>query len=120
MKNYKVEVQEVESSILFSHKVVEGTSDHSFGIHVAQMAGLPTIVLQRANELLQRLEQTKAQSDETPSTKNTKKGAKDQLSIFEFKDDELRTKLRSIDLNAMTPIEAFSILQDLIKQANKN
>lgn len=120
MKNYKVEVQEVESSILFSHKVVEGTSDHSFGIHVAQMAGLPTIVLQRASELLQRLEQTKAQSDERPSTNSTKKGSTDQMSIFEFKDDELRTKLRSININAMTPIEAFSVLQDLIKQANKN
>lgn len=117
MKNYKVDVKEVESSILFSHKVYLGTSDHSFGIHVAQMAGLPAIVIQRATELLKEMEQSKLESEKSKVASTSKKIKTDQLSIFEFKDDELRTKLRSLDINQMTPIEAFSVLQDLVKTA---
>ena len=117
MKNYKVDVKEVESSILFSHKVHLGTSDHSFGIHVAQMAGLPAIVIQRATELLKEMEQSKPESEKSKVASTSKKIKTEQLSIFEFKDDELRTKLRSLDINSMTPIEAFSVLQDLVTTA---
>ncbi len=124
MKNYKVEVQEVESSILFSHKVVEGTSDHSFGIHVAQMAGLPEIVVQRARELLVTLENSKQGSEQnllfgSNITKVESSLQTDQLSIFEFKDDELRERLRKIDINSVSPLESFKILQELIKSVGK-
>ncbi|MCX7736285.1 MAG: DNA mismatch repair protein MutS [Candidatus Kapabacteria bacterium] len=128
--NYHVEVIETEGKIIFSHKVKPGGSNHSFGIHVAQMAGLPETIIKRANELLVILEESsnsndnnqlksikKANVDEIDTKKQ--KRVPEQLAIFEIRDDFLREKLRSLDINHITPVEALHILSDLINYAKK-
>lgn len=128
--NYHVEVIETEGKIIFSHKVKPGGSNHSFGIHVAQMAGLPDTIIKRANELLVILEESsnsndnnqlksikKANVDEIDTKKQ--KRVPEQLAIFEIRDDFLREKLRSLDINHITPVEALHILSDLINYAKK-
>lgn len=128
--NYHVEVIETEGKIIFSHKVKPCGSNHSFGIHVAQMAGLPDTIIQRANELLAILEESSKSADESQvkalkkakvekfETKKQKR-VPEQLAIFEIRDDFLREKLRSMDINNVTPVEALQILSDLIIYAKK-
>ncbi|MBS1537351.1 MAG: DNA mismatch repair protein MutS [Bacteroidetes bacterium] len=117
--NYKVEVQEIGNSVIFTHKVTSGASDHSFGIHVAKMAGLPQLVIDRATEILQNLEQKGEKSIVTTSTSSTKDEGNYQLSFFEIKDDALREKIRNLDLNQLTPIMALQTLAELQKEAGK-
>jgi len=129
--NYHVEVIETEGKIIFSHKVKPGGSNHSFGIHVAQMAGLPETIIKRANELLAVLEES-SHSDDNSQVKSLKKAkvekfetkkqkrVPEQLAIFEIRDDFLREKLRSLDINNITPVEALHILSDLIIYAKKD
>jgi DNA mismatch repair protein MutS len=116
--NYKVEVQEIGNSVLFTHRVTSGASDHSFGIHVAQMAGLPQSVIARATEILRDLEQKGEKNTVTTSSNNEKEGNY-QLSFFEIKDDALREKIRNLDLNQFTPIMALQTLAELQKEAGK-
>lgn len=128
--NYHVEVIETEGKIIFSHKVKPGGSNHSFGIHVAQMAGLPDTIIQRANELLRILEESSNSASETKSQNIKKADVKgfeekkqkrvpEQLAIFEIRDDILRENLRSIDVNNLTPVEALKILADLVVYSKK-
>lgn len=121
IQNYRIEVLETDNKIIFTHKVSEGGSDHSFGIYVAEMAGLPPKIIQRATEIMHSFE---GDGDELPnehkpdiSRIKTRKKNSDfqQLSIFEFKDDELRQKIASLDINNITPLEALKILSDLKK-----
>ncbi len=131
ISNYHVEVIETEGKIIFSHKVKPGGSNHSFGIHVAQMAGLPETIIKRANELLTVLEES-SYSDDNSQVKSLKKAkveefetkkqkrVPEQLAIFEIRDDFLREKLRSLDINNITPVEALHILSDLIIYAKKD
>ncbi|MDT3738407.1 MAG: DNA mismatch repair protein MutS [Candidatus Kapabacteria bacterium] len=124
--NYRVEVIETGSTIIFSHKVAKGSSDYSFGIHVAKMAGLPYEVIQRADEIMATLESEEPASS-GKSTKadiksiKTKKASKDtnQLAIFEFRDDSIREKLLGIKIDSITPIQAFNLLAELQKEAKK-
>jgi DNA mismatch repair protein MutS len=122
--NYRVEVIETGNDIIFSHKVTKGSSDYSFGIHVAKMAGLPYDVIQRADEIMSTLESgntdlkgksTKADI-KSIKTKNTKNNS-EQLAIFEFRDDLIREKILSIKIDSITPIQAFNLLVDLQKEA---
>ncbi|MDQ1265949.1 MAG: mismatch repair protein MutS, partial [Bacteroidota bacterium] len=119
IKNYCVEVIETGSSVVFTHSVKLGASDHSFGIHVAKMAGLPFMVTKRAEEILAALESDVHTDDEvkpktkanTESIKTSNPKAKfEQLAIFEFQDDALREKLLNLNINMITPIEAQQIL----------
>ena len=129
IKNYKVEVIETGSDVIFTHKVSYGASDHSFGIHVAKMAGMPYDVVVRADEIMQLLEdQDSAESNDDSSGKkpkieriNTKKAAEkgDQLAIFEFRDDELRDRLKELKINNITPVQALQILSELHTKAQK-
>lgn len=124
--NYKVEVIETDGSIVFSHKLRQGTSDHSFGIHVAKMAGLPYDVVQRADEIMHSLEEN-AQTSDTPVVSSkpdlgaiqTKKGRyeTDQLAIFEFRDDYVRKRLRDLNIDNLTPMQALQILADLHRES---
>ncbi len=130
--NYKVEVIESNNNILFSHKVTRGSSDHSFGIYVANIAGLPKAVIKRADEIMKDLENSSYDTNNSTSklfdnkklsAESKKISAKKkildsgQLSIFEFhNDDDLREKLQSIDINTITPIEALQRLDELIKE----
>ena len=106
IKNSRVEVKEIGDRVIFLHKINEGTADHSFGIHVAQMAGLPDIVTKRAREILSNLEKR----EERASRKD-----EFQINLFEYKDDELKNIINKIDLENMTPLEAINKLQELKK-----
>lgn len=127
--NYSVEVIETNNTIVFTHKVRLGGSDHSFGIHVAQIAGLPKWVIERANTIMKALEESgeRTQSN-TPKTKeynlariDSQKSKKipEQLTIFEFKDDVLRERIAELKINQITPIEALNILSELHKDVQR-
>ncbi len=124
IRNYKVEVIEADNKVVFSHKVSEGGSDHSFGIHVAQMAGLPKKVIDRASEIMQTFEGSgDDQSDKKPDIRRIKTRNKSQmgqqLSIFEVFDDKIRQRLKDISIENLTPIQALQILNELIDEVNK-
>jgi DNA mismatch repair protein MutS len=106
IKNYRVEVREYGDKVIFLRKITEGTADHSYGIQVAQMAGLPEEVTRRAKEILKSFE-----------NKKYNKAHKDdiQVSLFEVTTDEthLKNKIREIDINTISPIEALNILKNL-------
>lgn len=128
IKNFNVAVKEVGNKILFLRKLVEGGSEHSFGIHVAKLAGMPPIVLQRASEILSTLEKSH-DLDASPS-KTTKKATKSakkvdsfqedqmQLSFFQLNDpvlEQIHDQLTSIDINTLTPVEALMKLNEIKK-----
>ncbi len=105
IKNYRVEVREYKDHVIFLRNITEGTADHSYGIHVAQMAGLPESVTERAKEILHSFE-----------TKESRREKHDelQISLFEInEDDKIRKELKKIDLDNITPIEAINILKKL-------
>lgn len=128
VKNYHVTNKEVANKIIFLRKLAPGGSTHSFGIHVAKMAGMPPSLIDRANEVLQQLE-TKHVDDTAISPKRDNLAAdikqlsipKMQLSIFDVHTetfDEIRTLLNAIDINRLTPVEALMKLNE-IKQKVK-
>ncbi|HRJ84951.1 MAG TPA: DNA mismatch repair protein MutS, partial [Ignavibacteria bacterium] len=104
IKNSRVEVKEVGDKVIFLHRINEGTADHSFGIHVAQMAGLPDMVTKRAKEILGNLERRE---------ERTRRKDEFQINLFEYKDNELDDILNKIDLENMTPLDALNKLQEL-------
>ncbi|ORL46601.1 DNA mismatch repair protein MutS [Zunongwangia atlantica 22II14-10F7] len=126
IKNYNVSVKELEDNVLFLRKLVPGGSEHSFGIHVAKMAGMPQQVLHRANKILQKLEQTHKMEE---SSEVLKKSAEEemQLSFFNLDDpllEDLRDELISIDIDTLTPVEALMKLNEIkrmlsVKQKKK-
>ncbi|ROT47721.1 DNA mismatch repair protein MutS [Candidatus Cardinium hertigii] len=120
VKNYHVAVQEVNGKILFLHKVVAGGSEHSFGIHVAQMAGMPTIILERATEILQHLSAISGKIPEKEIV-TALSPTKYQLKLFDADADlgYLRTFLDEIDINTLSPVEALlklSEMQNILKK----
>ena len=121
IKNLKVEVREYGDKVIFLHKVVPGFADHSYGIQVAQMAGLPEEVTERAKNILSNLEGSELTlHDESDSKKKKPKGRivpnEIQLTLFEMKDDRLREEIRKIDIEKMTPLEALQKLAALKKK----
>lgn len=121
IRNYKVEVREYDDKVIFLHKVNPGRADHSYGIQVAQMAGLPLFVTNRAKEVLENLESKELTPYEIKKEKLKKLKSDDkQISLFEFKDDELRGELKNIELENLTPIEALNKLNELQKRVRKN
>lgn len=122
IQNYKVEVREYEDKVIFLHKVSKGSADHSYGIQVAQMAGLPNFVTDRAKEILNNLESKELTPYETRKAKFKKlKDDSMQLSLFEVevKDDALRNELNEIEINNLTPIEALNKLSQLKNKASE-
>jgi DNA mismatch repair protein MutS len=122
IKNYHITNKEVGNKIIFLRKLARGGSTHSFGIHVAKMAGMPPSLIERANDILKQLE-TKhvgeggrdAESGLTGKIKNIST-AKMQLSIFDAHSetfDEIRKLLTDIDINRLTPVEALLKLQEI-------
>lgn len=109
IKNFSISVKEAKNNIIFLRKLVPGGSEHSFGIHVAQMAGLPATVIQDARRMLQKLEaRSKERPQELPK--------EIQLSLFQLEDtilQDLRDSLRNLDLNSITPIEALIKLNEM-------
>ncbi|MBX0335502.1 DNA mismatch repair protein MutS [Pontibacter sp. HSC-14F20] len=116
VKNFNVSVKEAGGKILFMRKLVEGGSEHSFGIHVAQMAGMPNSVVLRADEIMHHLEKEKV-SEHAPKQR-MKSAPKNnyQLSMFELQDPQLqRVKelMEQLDINTITPVEALLKLNEL-------
>ncbi|HEY4539156.1 MAG TPA: DNA mismatch repair protein MutS [Faecalibacter sp.] len=121
IKNFNVSIKETKDTILFLRKLVPGGSEHSFGIHVAKMAGMPKHVVARANEVLKILEQTK--SDDQLGNKMEKLTEENmQLSFFQLDDpilESIREEIMNTDINTLTPVEALMKLNEIKKKLGK-
>ncbi|MBU3659512.1 MAG: DNA mismatch repair protein MutS [Flavobacteriales bacterium] len=123
IKNYNVSVKEMGKKVLFLRKLVPGGSAHSFGIHVARMAGMPNFVVQRAEQVLKDLESSHASVGASTKGKKTTKevlneSANMQLSFFQLNDpvlENIHEELISIDINTLTPVEALMKLHEIKK-----
>jgi len=120
IKNFKVEVREYGDKVIFLHKVSSGGADHSYGIQVAQMAGLPLFVTSRAKEILQNLESKELTPYEMKKAKLAKFKQSDelQISMFEVKDDALRKEIDDISIDKLTPLDALNKLNELKRKLN--
>ncbi len=113
--NYKVDVKEVGDKVIFLHKVLPGYADHSYGIQVAEMAGLPVSITKRAKQILKNLESKEL----NPLDHRKKKPRADaeeedfQLSLFEIRDDSIRKELEELEIEKLTPLEALIKLNEL-------
>lgn len=108
IKNFHVSIQENKGTIIFLRKLVPGGSEHSFGIHVAKLAGMPSQVIHRASEILKILEGNRTQKENKKVKKLTEENI--QLSFFQLDDpvlEAIRDELEKIDINTLTPIEAM-------------
>jgi DNA mismatch repair protein MutS len=115
-------VREYGDKVIFLHKVVPGFADHSYGIQVAQMAGLPDEVTDRAKKILRNLEGSELTVHDKGKDERAKGriGASEmQLTLFEMKDDKLREELKKLDVDKLTPLEALQKLAEL-KKAMQN
>ncbi len=121
IKNYNVSVKEFKDKVLFLRKLKPGGSEHSFGIHVAQMAGMPPTVVSRAKEIMERLEKSHAgqMQDIKP---NNRKEDNLQLSFFHLDDPvlrQIRDEITQVDINTLTPVEALLKLNEIKKISGK-
>ena len=119
IKNYNIAVEEWENKIIFLRKIVPGGTDNSYGIHVAQMAGLPSIVIERAREILSNLEANELTLNHKPRLAKRRPGREvdtRQLSLFREKSpSEVESKLKNLDVNRLSPLEALLKLDELKK-----
>ncbi|RPH29138.1 MAG: DNA mismatch repair protein MutS [Bacteroidales bacterium] len=117
VKNYNVTIKELDNKVIFLRKLVRGGSEHSFGIHVARMAGMPPSVVKRANEILAEME--KSQQEQTlhkPVEALGKHREGYQLSFFQLEDPvlkQIRDQIKLLDINNLTPVEALNKLNDI-------
>ena len=121
IKNFNVSVKEMNNKVLFLRKLVAGGSEHSFGIHVAKMAGMPVKVVNRAGEILEKLEETHSKSvssgRKNKKIKSTEEGDF-QLSFFQLDDPvlaQIKEEIQSTDINTLTPVEALMKLNEIKK-----
>lgn len=120
--NYHVAIKESTGKIIFLRKLQKGGSEHSFGIHVAQMAGIPNKVLLRANEILKNLETDRASLSGRETLKKTKAQPVYQMSMFQTEDpivQQLKSELIKLDINSFSPIDALLKLQELKNTVSK-
>ena len=116
IKNFNVSVKETGDDVLFLRKLVPGGSAHSFGIHVAKMAGMPKWILSRSKEILKQLEKTRKSEIIDPDSSL-------QLNMFEIDDpllSEIREQINSLEIDEIKPIEALMILNELRRKLSKN
>ena len=121
IKNFHVSIQEAKDNIIFLRKLISGGSEHSFGIHVAKLAGMPSKVVNRANEILKTLESTRTTQDSGEKIKRVTEENL-QLSFFQLDDpvlENIREELTKIDINTLTPIEALMKLNSIKKMIGK-
>lgn len=137
VKNYHVSVKEVDNTIVFLRKLEKGGTEHSFGIHVARMAGMPVSIVDRATTILKNLEQVYGNNEIVPSVSPSarKRGRKPspsvaevtqpaadaiQLSMFKIDDPvliQIRDQIKGLDINSLTPLEALNLLSEIKKIA---
>jgi DNA mismatch repair protein MutS len=120
--NFNVLVKETAKNVLFLRKLVPGGSEHSFGIHVAKMAGMPPLVIQRAEQVLKDLENSHSEvggKKQKVSKKQNSNGSENmQLSFFQLNDpvlEQIHDELVTIDINTLTPVEALMKLHEIKK-----
>ena len=121
IKNYHIAIQENKNNVIFLRKLVAGGSEHSFGIYVAKLAGMPTKVVNRAKEILKTLENSRSQDQNTESIKRVTEENL-QLSFFQLDDpalENIREELTQIDINTLTPIEALMKLNKIKSMIGK-
>jgi DNA mismatch repair protein MutS len=120
VKNFNVSVKEVGDKIIFMRKLKEGGSEHSFGIHVAQMAGMPNKIVLRANEVLHFLEKEKHKNEKEPRFKELPKSTT-QMSLFEMdpQSKAIQELLQKIDINTISPVEALLKLNEILSVLKK-
>jgi DNA mismatch repair protein MutS len=122
VKNFNVSVKELVNKVIFLRKLVPGGSEHSFGIHVARMAGMPVSVLKRAEEVLSFLEKSHERESSTDGLKEVKGKEEMQLSFFQLDDpilESIRSDIRGLDINTLTPVEALMKLNEIQKKIGK-
>jgi DNA mismatch repair protein MutS len=124
IKNFHVAVKELGNKVIFLRKLTPGGSEHSFGIHVARMAGIPSTVIDRANQLLKQLEQSHSHETFTGKGRKTGKQATDQyqLSFIQLNDpllEQIREDILNTDINTLTPVEALMKLNEIRKLIGK-
>jgi DNA mismatch repair protein MutS len=118
IRNFNVSVKDVDGKIIFMRKLVEGGSNHSFGIHVAKMAGMPSLVINRADRLLQELEKQHQENPEKQARPAQAEGDM-QLSFFQLDDpilEEIRQDIQNLDVDTLTPVEALMKLNEIKKK----
>jgi DNA mismatch repair protein MutS len=116
IRNFNVAVKESGNKILFIRKLKPGGSEHSFGIHVAQMSGMPNQVVLRAMEIMDELEKTREKGNRKEALKNVPKAQSIQYSLFapvDEKTEKLKEVVKSLDINTLSPVEALLKLQEL-------
>ena len=118
IKNYNVSVKEVDKKILFLRKLKPGGSAHSFGIHVAKMAGMPHSLIRRANDILAHLEKSHSSEELTSKAKSIHQESDMQLSFFQLDDpvlEQIKDEILKTDVNTLTPVEALLKLNEIKK-----
>ena len=117
VRNYNVSVKEMQGKVIFLRKLVRGGSEHSFGIHVAKLAGMPPSIISHAENILKRLEGTSRQSNKSESLKQAAQERDGmQLSFFQLDDpvlEQIRNEIMGLDINNLTPIQALNKLSDI-------
>jgi len=119
IKNFNVSIKEEKNDVLFLRKLIPGGSEHSFGIHVAKMAGMPRKVLNKANSILRKLEKSHSNEQLNKDIKSIKSDI--QLEFFKLDDpalEEIKEELLDIDINSMTPMEALLKLSEIKRKIN--
>jgi len=125
VKNYNVAVKEWGDKVIFLRKIVQGGCDHSYGIQVAQLAGLPAKVINRAKEVLTNLEADELTANDMPRLARPLNGRlietkTDQLDFFQKQEQKLRDGLEDLDINKLTPIDALNKLFEMKKFIEEN
>ncbi|MCD4746325.1 MAG: DNA mismatch repair protein MutS [Bacteroidales bacterium] len=124
IKNYHISIKEINNKIIFLRKIIPGGSEHSFGFHVAKMAGMPSKVVERANDLLIQLEKTHSNNELIKKPGKQKKNIADkyQLSFIQLDDpllQQIKDDILNTDINTLTPIEALMKLNEIKKILGK-
>jgi DNA mismatch repair protein MutS len=116
IKNFHVSVKEIGNKVLFLRKLVQGGTEHSFGIHVARMAGMPSEVVKRADEILRKLEKSEHENLSRNLISSTKKEPAMQLSFVTLDDPlllQIKEDILNTDINTLTPVEALMKLNEI-------
>lgn len=122
VKNYNVSVKELKDTVIFLRKLVAGGSEHSFGIHVAKLAGMPTQVIHRANKMLKQLEKNHTSDDIKEKIKSAQEVEDLQLSFFKLDDpllEDIKEEILTTNIDTLTPIEALMKLNEIKRMLTK-
>jgi DNA mismatch repair protein MutS len=121
IKNFNVSIKELKDKVLFLRKLVAGGSEHSFGIHVAKMAGMPQQVIHKANKILKKLEKSHSSEELTDKLQTVQNEM--QLSFFNLDDpllEQIKEEITKLDINTLTPVEALMKLNEIKRLLTKN